>query len=126
MAVSKQKYILIKIGRQTWSLPLLDSSDFFQIRNIVPLPRASDKIVGLTYHQGHIITILASDKLLGTKLVNLPQHCLRIDWQGEHYGLLVDLVGEVIAPVKITNDYVLVNKTKINILSIADVIKQLS
>ncbi len=119
------KFILVTLGKQTWALPLVDSSDFFQLKNLTPLPYVGDKVLGLTYHNGHLITLLNSYKILGVKTTLPSDHCLRIDWQGEHYGLVIDKVGEVILPDKVSQDYIVVDKNKIPLLAMEKLIKEL-
>ena len=58
MRNGNQKFILVTVDSHQLTLPLVGSHNFFQVKQITPIPQTDDRIAGLAYHNGHIVTIL--------------------------------------------------------------------
>lgn len=101
-----EKFILFYLGDETYSLPVLLASQFIEFTNLTLLPQINQGIEGLIYHNGHIVTIIDTKKILKirSQKKNSKLMCLIFEFNGYYYGLLVDQGGETLAIKKTFND----------------------
>ena len=126
MAVKNHKFILFTIAESLWAMPLVSDSRVINCGVITPVLGLDKQILGMTYNEGKIITILDLAKLL--KLVNYKnhfQHCLIFDFNNDSYGLPIDEISDTVKTKQIFTDrtkkyfnqYIKVNKQKIYIVN---------
>jgi purine-binding chemotaxis protein CheW len=92
------EYVTATIGGQLFGLPISRVQDVFLPDRLARVPLASPEIAGLLNLRGRIVTTIDMRRRLG-----LPQPsgdasarlAIGIECRGEHYGLLIDAIGEV-------------------------------
>ncbi|MCD4760433.1 chemotaxis protein CheW [bacterium] len=118
MARKLQKFILFSVGADTYAMPLLADSHFMVCDKTSAIPGVDSKVRGLTYHNGNIITILDTAKILKIKRNSAHNDCLLFNFEDDLYGLLVDEGGETVrvqrsfsdGQKKVFKKYVKINK----------------
>jgi len=93
------EYVTATIGGQLFGLPISRVQDVFLPDRLARVPLASPEIAGLLNLRGRIVTTIDMRRRLG-----LPQPsrdasarlAIGIECRGEHYGLLIDEIGEVL------------------------------
>jgi chemotaxis signal transduction protein len=133
MRAGSQKFILVTVDSHQFVLPLVDSHNFFQVKHIAPIPQTDDRIAGLVYHDGHMVTVLDTVKILKLSSSKKNEQCVMVGCNQHCYGWLIAAAGELVEAKRILTDkkkailskYILVNKKKIYILDIAEALKEL-
>ncbi|MFA6308033.1 MAG: chemotaxis protein CheW [Patescibacteria group bacterium] len=137
MTARSEKFILFYIGDEQYALPVLIGNQFIEFENMTLIPKISQKIKGLIYHNGNIVTIIDTKELLNIKILqkNKQLMCLTFEADGYYYGLLVDQGGETLAVNKTFNDrhkkvfskyFRTKDKKKVYILDIDDILSQIN
>lgn len=99
MAVKKKKFITFQTVDGWYSLPVEAASKFINCEYVSLVPEAPEKIAGLIYHNGEIVTVLNTDKIISIKAkVRAISNgsCLIFSYNKDLYALLVKEEGEVV------------------------------
>lgn len=132
MAKRAVKYISFYLGDILYAFPLLDGVQFISVDRPTPSLPHSPKIKGLIYNNGEIILIVNIAFILGVK-AKTEHMALLFNYQGDHYGLLLDEGGVVIKSNRVFSDrqskdlkkYIKIKKDKVYILEPAFICNQL-
>jgi purine-binding chemotaxis protein CheW len=92
------EYVTASVGGQLFGLPILQVQDVFVPERITRVPLASSEICGLINLRGRIVTIVDLRIRFGfhSAADGATPMAIGIELDGESYGLLVDIVGEVL------------------------------
>lgn len=99
MAVRKKKFITFQTVDGWYGLPVEAASKFINCEYVSLVPETSEKIAGLIYHNGEIVTVLNTDKIISIKAkVQAISNgsCLIFSYDKNFYALLVKEEGEVV------------------------------
>ena len=68
----ERKFIIMLIADELYAMPLLKDGKFIDYNqlNILPVPNTNNKIIGLIYLEGKIVTVLDTAKILAIKSSN--------------------------------------------------------
>ncbi len=117
MSKKEQKFILFTLGNSTYAMPLLPTSKIIGVDNITKIPFDS-KLKGIIYHNGHIISIIDTGKIL--KIKSNGDKCLLFDYNDDHFGILIKEPKDTITIKRVLIDkkgkYFKVKKDKIYII----------
>ncbi len=94
-----QQYVTIRLGGQLFGLPIDKVQDVFMPDNFTFVPLAAEEIAGVLNLRGRILTAIDLSKVLKVPAVNetnAERPALSIVYANELYGILTDIVGEVI------------------------------
>jgi len=133
MAVKKQKFISFKIAGDWYGLPIIFGKQFINCEQLSPIPDSQDKIKGLIYHNGNILTVLDTAKIISIKARPSDRtqvSCLVFSYDKDFYALAINEEGEVMTAKRIFNDankqkfkkYFKEKDAKIYILEPADIL----
>ena len=93
-----KEYVTAMIGGQLFGLPILRVQDVFMPERLTRVPLAAPEIAGVLNLRGRIVTLIDMRRRLG-----LPKReddgvsmAIGVESRAEHYGLLIDSVGEVL------------------------------
>ncbi|MBT7553086.1 chemotaxis protein CheW [bacterium] len=133
MPNKSQKFILVQIDGHQYALPVSSSYHFFHIQEITPIPQTDKRIMGFTYHNGHIVTLLDTASIFGLKVKKKNEKCAMVKFEHHYYGWVIELAGEIVSKVihqkkekNILKQYILVDKKKIQILSVRLVLNEIN
>jgi purine-binding chemotaxis protein CheW len=92
------EYVTAVIGDQLFGLPISRVQDVFAPDRLTRVPLAAPEISGLLNLRGRIITVIDMRVRLGLNNPSGDQArmAIGIEHRGESYGLLIDVVGEVL------------------------------
>jgi len=137
MKTRSEKFILFYLGEDQYALPALSANKFVEFGKLTPLPKVNKEIKGLIYHNGKIVTIIDTKKIL--KIKSLHKHtkalCLIFEVDDYYYGISVDQGAETVAVDKIFNDrdkkifkkyFKTKDKKKVYILEVDDILSQIN
>src|SRR6202158_1749218 len=92
------EYVTAVIGGQLFGLPILRVQDVFMPERLTRVPLAAPEIAGVLHLRRRIVTLIDMRRRLG-----LPKReddgvsmAIGVEARAEHYGLLIDSVGEVL------------------------------
>lgn len=95
---SEIEYVTATIGDQLFGLPISRVLDVFAVERMTRVPLAPPEIAGVLNLRGRVITAIDMRRRLSVtaekghgKLM-----AIGIEHRGEHYGLIVDAIGEVL------------------------------
>ncbi len=94
-----QQYVTIRLNGQLFGLPIDRVQDVFMPDNFSFVPLARPEIAGVLNLRGRILTAIDLSVLLGVKAVNennAERPAVSVVHANESYGLLTDIIGEVI------------------------------
>ena len=94
-----QQYVTIRLAGQLFGLPIDKVQDVFMPDNFTFVPLAEQQIAGVLNLRGRILTAIDLSKVLKVKAVNetnIERPAISVIYANELYGLLVDIVGEVV------------------------------
>ena len=134
-AIKSKKFVLINISGKQFAMPLADAQNFLQLKKIVPIPKLNTNILGLTYNNGHIVTVLATAKILNLSLSAEDKQCVIVEVDSHYYGLLIRRAGQVIEVKRVLNSqskkskslltkYISINNKKVFILNKNELVDQ--
>lgn len=95
-----ERFVTIRLAGQLFGLPIARVEDVFVPDNFSYVPLAPNEIAGVLNLRGRILTAIDLSRVLGVPAVNQtnrerPAVC--VTHANESYGLLTDIVGEVVA-----------------------------
>ena len=92
------EYVTVTIGGQLFGLPISRVQDVFVLGQMTRIPLASDDIAGILNLRGRIVTAIDMRRRLGLPRCDSREApmAVGIDANGESYGLVIDMVGEVL------------------------------
>jgi chemotaxis signal transduction protein len=133
MPNKKQKFILVNVDGQQYAVPLSSSYHFFHIRQITPIPQMDKRIIGFTYHNGHLVTLLDTAKIFTLMTKNSNEKCAMVKFDHHYYGWIIKSAGDIVSAIlnksrtqDILKEYILVNKKKIKVLEVKPVLKDIN
>jgi purine-binding chemotaxis protein CheW len=95
-----QTMVTMTVGQHLFGIPIHDVRDIFVPKNVFSVPLSPPAVVGLINLRGRIVTVFDVAVRLGISANRLDQKrkkmCVTIEQDGEHYGLLVDQIGDIV------------------------------
>jgi len=104
-----QQFVTIRLSGQLFGLPIDRVQDVFMPDNFTFVPLARDQVAGVLNLRGRILTAIDLSKVLNVTPVNTnnaERPAVGVNHANESYGLLTDIVGEV---VTLTDDLAVPN-----------------
>ena len=99
-SVDNGEYITAMIGRQLFGMPIDQVHDVFLPQNMTPVPQARSEVAGVLNLRGRIVTAIDLSRVLGVAAINMTnaeRPAVSVSHANESYGLLTDIVGEVVS-----------------------------
>jgi purine-binding chemotaxis protein CheW len=92
------EYVTATVGGQLFGLPISRVQDVFVLDRLTRVPLAPPEIAGLLNLRGRIVTAIDLRRRLGLDAPagDAPRMAVGVEWKGESYGLLIDVIGEVL------------------------------
>jgi purine-binding chemotaxis protein CheW len=92
------EYVTATVGGQLFGLPISRVQDVFAPDRLTRVPLAPPEIAGLLNLRGRIVTAIDLRRRLGLDALagDAPRMAVGVEWKGESYGLLIDVIGEVL------------------------------
>ena|SRR5215510_1984786 len=92
------EYVTATVGGQLFGLPISRVQDVFAPDRLTRVPLAPPEIAGLLNLRGRIVTAIDLRRRLGLDAPagDTPRMAIGVEWKGESYGLLIDVIGEVL------------------------------
>ncbi len=86
------------LGETVWGIDTLDAQEVIRVSEITKVNNAEDYIIGIINLRGKIVTVIdLSNKLgLGKSIIGKASRIVIVEWNGEHIGLLIDSISDVI------------------------------
>ncbi|MFA5126615.1 MAG: chemotaxis protein CheW [Patescibacteria group bacterium] len=98
------KFVTFKLHDQLYAIHLTTASQFFSCEYILSIPKLDDRLAGITYHNGQLVTVLRMDKLLGLEPI-LSQRALLFNYHDEYYAFLVSAGQDTLTAGNIFRDH---------------------
>lgn len=92
------EYVTAIIGEQLFGLPISRVLDVFAVERMTRVPLAPPEIAGVLNLRGRVITAIDMRRRLSVAAEKREGKLMAIgiEHRGEHYGLIVDAIGEVL------------------------------
>lgn len=92
------EYVTATVGGQLFGLPISRVQDVFAPDRLTRVPLAPPEIAGLLNLRGRIVTAIDLRLRFGLDALagDAPRMAIGVEWKGESYGLLIDVIGEVL------------------------------
>jgi purine-binding chemotaxis protein CheW len=92
------EYVTATVGGQLFGLPISRVQDVFMPERLTRVPLAPPEIAGLLNLRGRIVTAIDMRRRLGLEALadHAPRMAVGVEAKGESYGLLIDVIGEVL------------------------------
>jgi purine-binding chemotaxis protein CheW len=92
------EYVTATVGGQLFGLPISRVQDVFAPERLTRVPLAPREIAGVLNLRGRIVTAIDLRRRLGLDAPagNAPRMAVGVECKGESYGLLIDVIGEVL------------------------------
>jgi purine-binding chemotaxis protein CheW len=92
------EYVTATVGGQLFGLPISRVQDVFVPDRLTRVPLAPPEIAGLLNLRGRIVTAIDLRRRLGLEALAgaAPRMAVGVEYKGESYGLLIDVIGEVL------------------------------
>jgi purine-binding chemotaxis protein CheW len=91
------EYVTATVCGQLFGLPISRVQDVFVPDRIARVPLAPPEVAGLLNLRGRIVTAIDMRRRLGLEAAEHAQRmAVGIESKGESYGLLIDVIGEVL------------------------------
>lgn len=92
------EYVTATVGGQLFGLPISRVQDVFAPDRLTRVPLAPPEIAGLLNLRGRIVTAIDMRCRLGleARTGDAPRMAVGVEYKGESYGLLIDVIGEVL------------------------------
>jgi purine-binding chemotaxis protein CheW len=93
-----KEYVTATIGGQLFGMPIRRVQDVFMPERLTRVPLAPPEIAGVLNLRGRIVTLIDMRDRLGLQQRNgdAPMMAVGVELAGESYGLLIDVIGEVL------------------------------
>jgi purine-binding chemotaxis protein CheW len=93
-----KEYVTATIGGQLFGMPIQRVQDVFMPERLTRVPLAPPEIAGVLNLRGRIVTLIDMRDRLGLQQRNgdAPMMAVGVELAGESYGLLIDVIGEVL------------------------------
>jgi purine-binding chemotaxis protein CheW len=94
-----RQFVTIRLGGQMFGLPIERVQDVFMPDNFTFVPLARNQIAGVLNLRGRILTAIDLSKVLDVGAVNETNDerpAVSVIYANESYGLLTDIIGEVV------------------------------
>ena len=89
-------YVTATVGGQLFGLPIERVQDVFVLDRLTRVPLATPEIAGVLNLRGRIVTAIDMRRRLGLPPGEAGRRmAIGIECKGESYGLLIDVIGEV-------------------------------
>jgi purine-binding chemotaxis protein CheW len=93
---SKIQLIVFKLGEEEYGVNIQDTKEIITARDITPVPNAEPHIAGIINLRGQIVTVINLQKKFNMELpAHETGHIIVADHDGNLFGVLVDIVVEV-------------------------------
>lgn len=91
-------YFTVFVNGEIFGLPVYESQTIFRMSSITLIPNGPPEIVGLVNLRGKVVTAVSLKQRLGMPIGSTSDRplAIEIERRGEHFGLIVDEVGDVI------------------------------
>lgn len=99
LSTPRQACVNLQLGERAFGLPMLLVRDVTRRPPIATVPLAPVCIAGITHMRGRMVTVVDLRRLLGMT-GHAPQEkqvMAVVEYQGELYGLLADMVNDVVS-----------------------------
>ena len=95
-----EQLVTFTVAGQAFAIPIGRVRDAFLPETITPVSKAPVQVAGVMNLRGRIVTAISLMNYLGLPAAQEPKSpiAVGIEHRGELYGLLVEEMGEVIAP----------------------------
>jgi purine-binding chemotaxis protein CheW len=92
------EYVTATVGGQLFGLPISRVQDVFAPERLTRVPLAPPEVAGVLNLRGRIVTAIDMRRRLGLDPVanDTPRMAIGVESKGESYGLLIDVIGEVL------------------------------
>jgi purine-binding chemotaxis protein CheW len=92
------EYVTATVGGQLFGLPISRVQDVFAPDRLTRVPLAPPEIAGLLNLRGRIVTAIDMRRRLNLEAfaADAPRMAIGVEYKGESYGLLIDVIGEVL------------------------------
>jgi chemotaxis signal transduction protein len=128
----QQKFITMTINDKLYAMPVLVGTQFIACNHICPVPKISNKITGLFYYHGKIITVFDIRKILSISAKQSDNKCFMWYWQDNFYGFMAGIGKGVVNNKKVFADknqksfkkYIKINNKKVYILEPEQIFEQ--
>ncbi len=93
-----QEYVTATVGGQLFGIPINRVQDVFAPDRLTRVPLAPPEIAGLLNLRGRIVTAIDMRRRLGLEALaaGSQRMAVGVECRGESYGLLIDVIGEVL------------------------------
>ncbi len=92
------EYVTATVAGQLFGLPIARVQDVFVLDRLTRVPLATPEIAGVLNLRGRIVTAIDMRRRLGLAPAGEARKrmAIGIEYKGESYGLLIDVIGEVL------------------------------
>jgi purine-binding chemotaxis protein CheW len=92
------EYVTATVAGQLFGLPIARVQDVFVLDRLTRVPLATSEIAGVLNLRGRIVTAIDMRRRLGLAPAGEARKrmAIGIEYKGESYGLLIDVIGEVL------------------------------
>jgi purine-binding chemotaxis protein CheW len=92
------EYVTATVAGQLFGLPIARVQDVFVLDRLTRVPLATPEIAGVLNLRGRIVTAIDLRRRLGLAPSGevRKRMAIGIEYKGESYGLLIDVIGEVL------------------------------
>jgi purine-binding chemotaxis protein CheW len=98
MLETMTEYVTATVGGQLFGLPIARVQDVFVLDRLTRVPLAPPEIAGVLNLRGRIVTAIDLRRRLSLAPPSEARKrmAIGIEYKGESYGLLIDVIGEVL------------------------------
>lgn len=98
-SAAQQQFVTLRLGGQLFGISVLAVRDVMRHQPIAAIPLAQEVIAGSLNVRGRIVTAYDMRRRLGMPPMSEAQHGMMVvvDFQQEHFALMVDEVGDVLS-----------------------------
>lgn len=99
VGAAQQQFVTLRLGKQLFGISVLAVRDVMRQQAIAAIPLAQEVIAGSLNVRGRIVTAFDMRRRLGMAPKDNNAHGMMVvvDYQQEHFALMVDDVGDVLA-----------------------------
>ena len=98
MLETMTEYVTATVGGQLFGMPIARVQDVFVLDRLTRVPLSPPEIAGVLNLRGRIVTAIDLRRRLGLAPPSevRKRMAIGIEFKGESYGLLIDMIGEVL------------------------------